>query len=222
MEDIYEFGRFFPYGTSDETLNNYVSHHILSINGCIENELYSSAYSHLHLLYMAFIYIQLLRIARAKEKEFEYGWIGFPSQEQDFLKNPRSPFSFSPVNEKSVFRFFRLVGFNDADIGNIASLISVRNNHMHASGNIHCSTDEEFYEELEKYISRMKLVLNNQQDFLSDIYLGLLETYDADYEFTQDDLENNYTDQYLFSEYELTKLAKNRKDKVSKFIMNNS
>lgn len=218
MEDLYEFGKFFPYSTTDEVLNNYVEHHIGSLYKCVENELFSSAYSHLHLLYMAFIYIQLLRIAREKKKEFEYGWIGFPSQEQDFLKNPTSPFSFAPVNEKSVFRFFRLVGFNDADIGNIASLIKVRNNRMHASGNLHCSTIEEFDKELAEYIQRMKLVVKNQHKFLEEIYTGLLSTYDDEYKFTQDDLENNFTDQYLFSEYELKHMASNRHDKISVFI----
>lgn len=218
MEDTYEFGRFFPYGTTDDTLNKYIEHHIVSLNSCVENELYSSAYSHLHLLYMAFIYIQLLRIAREKKKEFEYGWIGFPSQEQDFLKNPTSPFSFAPVNEKSVFRFFRLVGFNDADIGNIASLIRTRNDRLHASGRLHCATLEEFSGEVAQYVGRMKLVIKNQFDFLNEIYAGLIVTYDEDYEFTGDDLESNFTDQYFFSEYELGELSNGKKDKVSQFI----
>lgn len=167
---------------------------------------------------MAFIYIQLLRIAREKKKEFEYGWIGFPSQEQDFLKNPTSPFSFAPVNEKSVFRFFRLVGFNDADIGNIASLIRTRNDRLHASGRLHCATLEEFSGEVAQYVGRMKLVIKNQFDFLNEIYAGLIVTYDEDYEFTGDDLESNFTDQYFFSEYELGELSNGKKDKVSQFI----
>jgi len=167
---------------------------------------------------MAFIYIQLLRIAREKEQEFEYGWIGFPSQEKDFLKDPTSPFSFSKVNEKSVFRFFRLVGFDDSDINNLSGLVTTRNTRMHASGNIHCANLEEFERELTTYIARMQLVIKKQYGFLSGIYKGLLETYDDEYEFTQDDLESNYHDQYLFSEYELRDIARGQTDKVSTFI----
>lgn len=221
MEDLYEFNKFFPYGTTDEMLNSYIEHHIGSLNKCADNELFSSAYAHLHLLYMAFIYIQLLRIARDKKTEFEYGCIGFPNQQQDFLKNPTSPFSFAPVNEKSVFRFFRLVGFNDADIGNIGSLINTRNKRMHASGSLHCSTAEEFEEELAEYLRRMRLVIKNQSNFLSGIYTELVSTYDEEYVFTQDDLESNFTDQYLFSEYELKYIASNRRDMVSSFINEN-
>ena len=218
MEEIYDLGRFFPYGTSDDNLNQYIGHHLASATKCVESELFSSAYSHIHLLYMAFIYIQLLRIAKEKEREFEYSWIGFPGQEKDFLKDPTSPFSFALINEKTVFRFFRLVGFDDASIGDIAHMIKIRNERMHATGKIYCSSVDEFEVELATYTKRMKLVLKNQQSFLVDIYAGLLDTFDEDYTFTQDDLENNYIDQYLFSEYELTVLAKNRQDKISRYI----
>lgn len=218
MEDIYELSKFFPSGTNDDQLNQYLDHHLTSVARCVESGLYSSAYSHLHLLYMSFIYIQLLRIAKEKKVEFKYGWIGFPGQEKDYLNNPRSPFSFSILNEKTVFRFFRLVDFNDADIGDIAKPVKTRNDRMHARGDIHCADIKSFEGELCEYIRQMKSVISRQQPFLADIYKGLISTYDEDYEFTQDDLESNFQDQYLLSEYELLFLAGNRQDKVSKFI----
>jgi len=218
MEDIYSFGRFFPNKSNVELLDDYIAHHLKSVMGCIENELYSSAYSHLHLLYMAFIYIQLLRIAKEKQEEFEYSWIGFPGEEKDFLSKPTSPFSFSYVKERTVFRFFRLVGFDDGSIANISSVINTRNRRLHATGRLHCTTNTEFERELKEYIKKMEIVIEHQQSFLDVIYKGLLDTYDENYEFTQDDLESNYRDQYLFSEYELLRLAKGRSDKVSQFI----
>ncbi len=92
MEDVYNLDKYFPSGLGVEQLDEYVGHHLASITSCIENQLNSSAYSHLHLLYMAFVYIQLLRIAREKEKEFEYRWIGFPAEEKNFIVKPKSPF----------------------------------------------------------------------------------------------------------------------------------
>lgn len=218
MEDVYELSRYFPHGTTDDNLNQYVGHHLASIASCVEGELYSSAYSHLHLLYMAFIYIQLLRIAREKREAFEYGWIGFPGEEKDFLKAPTSPFSFSRVREKTVFRFFRLVGFNDASIGSISSPVNNRNGRLHAGGQLFCASADEFHVELSEYVSRMQFVIKNQYALLSEIYTGLLITYDDEYLFSQDDLESSYIDQYLFSENELALLSEGRSDKVSIFI----
>lgn len=218
MEGVYKLGKFFPARTSISLLDQYLSHHLSSVMNCVENELYSSAYSHLHLLYMSFTYIQLLRIAKEKEQEFNYGWIGFPGQEKDYLKDPASPFSFSKVREQTVFRFFRLINLNDADIGNIAKPVDIRNKQMHASGVIYCADAESFEKELAGYINRMKLVIEKEMPLLQNIYKGLLDTYDDEYKFMQDDLESNYQDQYMFSEYELILLARNRRDKVSVFI----
>lgn len=218
MEEVYELSRFFPQGTTDQSLNSYIDHHLASVSRCIDNELYSSAYSHLHLLYMSFIYIQLLRIAKEREEEIKYAWIGFPRQERDYSDSPTSPFSFSLVNETAVFRFFRLVGLADSDIGNIAKPVETRNNRMHAKGVIHCQDYEAFENELSEYIRRIRLVVNKEMPFLRSIYKDLIKTYDSEYEFTVDDLESNFIDQYLFSEYELTQLADNRRDLVSKFI----
>ena len=46
----------------------------------------------------------------------------------------KSPFAFSILNEKTVFRFFRLLDFDDATIGMISSCIKARNTIAHASG----------------------------------------------------------------------------------------
>jgi len=221
MDALYSLVSFYPAGTTDEQLDQYIEHHIASVVKCVDNELFSSAYSHLHLLYMVFIYVQLLRIAKEKEQEFEYGWIGFPGQEKDFLKKPTSPFSFSPVQERTVFRFFRLVGFDDGSIGNISSVVDTRNKRLHASGQLHCATIDEFESELNGYTDKMRSIVEKQAAFLNNIYEELLELYDEGYEFTADDLESNFIDQYLFSEYELALIAKGKNDLASKFIQAN-
>ena len=86
MEELYELSSFFPLNIDDPKLREYIDHHISHLQKCYENGLYSSGYPHLHILYMAFVYFQLLRIANEKKEEFKYCWIGLPSQEKDFLK----------------------------------------------------------------------------------------------------------------------------------------
>gem|GEM_PF-5736299 len=46
----------------------------------------------------------------------------------------KSPFAFSILNEKTVFRFFRLLDFDDATIGMISTCVKTRNTIAHASG----------------------------------------------------------------------------------------
>jgi hypothetical protein len=221
MEDIYSLAKYFPLSTSDEALSKYLTHHLENINKCVENELYSSAYSHLHLLYMAFVYIQLLRIAKENEEQFNYCWIGFPGEEKDYLKEPSSPFSFSRVKEKTVFRFFRLVGFDDSCIADISQLVTKRNGRLHASGSIYCEALDDFRIEYEIYIKKIEMIISKQREFLHSIYDALVITYDADYEITADDIETNFADQYYFSEYEMKNLAQGKTDIISKYIVEN-
>jgi hypothetical protein len=218
MDEIYTLEKYFPLKISEPRLSEYFEHHLSSLICCVENELYSSAYSHLHILYMVFVYIQLLRISREKSENFELCWIGFPNQEKDFLKKPSSPFSFSKVKEKSIFRFFRLLDFDDSCIGNISSLVKTRNEHLHANGQLFFKMEEDFSKELINYIGKIEIIINKQKNFLENIYESLSRDYDDDFEIILDEIEINFAEQYLFSEYELKLLAEGKKDVISKFI----
>lgn len=218
MEEIYELKAFFPLVIDDSNVQIYLNHHISHLQKCCENELYSSAYPHLHILYMTFVYFQLLRIAKEKVNEFKFCWIGFPSQEKDFLKNPSHPFSFSPIQEKSVFRFFRLVGFDDGTIGDLSSLVNDRNKTLHSTGDIFCANETEFIKKNDEYVRKMTDIIHKQKSFLSVIYQLIIDTFELDYEPNSDDITLSFGE---FSEFELKLLAENKIDKISVFITEN-
>jgi hypothetical protein len=220
MDEIYTLSQYFPLSTYDPILEKYLDHHIGAFIKCSENDLYSSAYSHLHILYMIFVYINLLRIAKEKSQEFDLCWVGFPNQEKNFLKKPSSPFSFSKIQEKTVFRFFRLVGFNDGSISDISSLINKRNSRFHANGELFCESVDDLEKEVNVYIKKIQLIIEKEKNFLNSIYMPLVSGYERGFKITQDEIETNFADQYYFSEYELKLLAQNKKDIVSIFIIN--
>jgi hypothetical protein len=207
MDGIYTLSQYFPLSSSDPILERYFDHHLGACLKCSENELYSSAYSHLHILYMIFVYVQLLRIAKEKAQEFDLCWVGFPSQEKDFLKEPSSPFSFSKIQEKTVFRFFRLVGFDDGSISDISSLVNKRNNQLHANGQLSFESQDDFEKEVDGYIKKMQTIITRQANFLQTIYSSLVAGYEEGFEINQDEIKTNFADQYYFSGYELRLLA---------------
>lgn len=220
IDDIYEITKYFPIKVVDLTLSEYIDHHINHLFKCFDNELYTSAFQHLHILYMIFIYIQLTRIAKEKDDEFKLCWIGFPTQEKDFLKNPESPLSFSQINEKTVFRFFRLVNFDDGSIGEISCFVNKRNEQLHANGKIFFHNIEDFNKEIDKYLSKMKKIILKQKSFLEKIYLSNANNYEVDYQITHDDIESQFASTYYFSEFELKTLAEDKKDIISNYVNN--
>lgn len=220
MEELYKLASYFPYSFSDSTLKKYFEHHYKACYKCAENNLYSSAYSHLHILYMTFVYVQLLRISKEKSREFKLCWIGFPQQEKDFLRDTESVFSFSKIQEKSVFRFFRIIGFDDGVIGDISSLVNKRNNHLHANGRLFFENVGDFENEIEQYYKKIETIISKQKDFLKELYNIIIGGFETDFEITEDVIKADFAEQYYFSKYEL-KLLKDKDDIVSQFIKDN-
>jgi len=218
MEELFELNKYFPFVIIDPIVRNYIRHHLEHLQKCVENNLYSSAYPHLHIIYMSFVYIQLLRIYREKEKEFKLCWAGMPDQENKFMKKPDSPFSFSEIKEKSIFRFFRIIGFDDSTISNFSSVVNGRNDVLHANGIIGCSSESEFSIELSKYLRLMKSLKTMQLPFIQSTYERLVCNFDNDYLVTPDDIEISFG---TFSLAEMELLIVNKNDVISKYIKEN-
>lgn len=222
MDEIYNLSQYFPLSISDSTIEKYVDHHFLSYSKCVENGLYSSAYSHLHILYMTFIYIQLFRISKNQEKEKEFNCFlqDFKTKngERDLKKELKHPFELSFVNEKSIFDFFYILGFEYKFVKEISEVVKKRNDHLHANGKIFFETSEDLEKEIVVYTNNIKTIIKKQIDFLKGIYKSIIENYEQDFEMNMDEIETNFANPYYFSEYELKLLAKGKKDVVSEFI----
>ncbi len=225
MYEVYYISQYFPLSISDPSLRKYIEHHLGSCIKCTENELYSSAYSHLHILYMTFIYIQLFRIAQNKEREEEFKNFlqdfKTKNRAKDIKKEVKHPFELSLANEKIIFDFFYILGFEYKFVKDISEVVKTRNDHLHANGKLFFETSEDFEKAIGIYINNMQNITIKQLDFLKIIYQSLVTIYEEGFEITQDEINTNFADQYYFSEYELSLLAEGKDDIVSKYITQN-
>ena len=217
-KDIYLIRQYFP-NYPKERIFEYFQHHCEGLIACVENKLFSSAYYHLHILYMTFTYIQLSRIAKKRPIDFMLCQTGSQSSKRHLING--EPFAFSRISERTVFRYFRTVDFKDHIVKDLASLIKNRNKRMHATGKIFFETKVDFENEYLLYLTKMENIIREQKKFIEPIYDKLTSDYDTDYEITDDDLTQNFVIQYSFSNYELKYLAGCKQDTVSKFIRDN-
>ncbi len=102
-----------------------------------ENEKYQFAMLPYHMLYMSFVYFSVWQIKLMRSRDFENASIFVPQKEKDILR-ATSPFTFSVVNERSVFRFLKLIGCEDQHTGSFAKLVDERNELAHSNGLITC------------------------------------------------------------------------------------
>lgn len=218
-EDVTRLAYYLPIQAKDPRILRLIEHHQSHLLGCVKNELYSSSLVHLHILYMVFIYVQIQRIANFNKEAFKLSLIGFNREEKDLLKESNYPLLLSKVNEKTVFRFFRLNNIDDETISLVSEPVISRNNHLHANENIECETKEESAAVFTRYIKNMDTLLERNTNVFENIYTNLpnyAQLNEPDYELTQDDLELGVVLPGYFSNRELSIVTTDRTDKLSK------
>lgn len=219
--DVLYFREFLPITTNHLDLSSFIDHHYDYLSACVSHGLYASSLTHLHILYMVFVYVHIHRIAHEDQQAFSNSLIGFPMQEKEILKDSYYPLLLSVINEKTVFRFFRLNNFSETLISEISQPVKNRNDCLHASGKVSCQDESEFAKELESYIKKMeKINEGNENVLLANYEYFALDDLlqDEEYEVTRDDIETNILLTTNISLEELRLVIKGKTDKVSNFI----
>ncbi len=218
MEElIYKMENFYPLNP-DSPIKGYLKHHSENLSNCVENNLYSSGFYHLHLCFMTVIYTQIERIlSNISPKERRIALIGFARQENELYTKEGDTIkagSLSVLKEKTVFRFFRIIINNDELIKETSALVQYRNDIFHAKPSIDLLREEkEFFNRFEKYISILEHITTESINFLEEIYRKTLQIFQD--EVTEDDLYNEFGS---FSKHELIMMANKQNDPVSKRI----
>lgn len=218
MEQVYEIFKFLPKKIDEPWLSNYIDDNIKKLIKSLENWIETWIYFHTHILFMIYIYIQLLRISQFKKQEFKFSLVWLTQDDKHFLdeiwevKDDFSAFEFSKINERTVFRFFRLIWFDNWFIGNLQKCIWDRNNVLHASWN----TISEVEDKIDFYLKNMQKISEKSKDFILDCYENftqkneiLLEDW---FKITEDDLENTLYIPYYFSDFDLQNIVKWKKN----------
>lgn len=100
-----------------------------------ENEKYEFANLAFHLLYMSYICFAVWRIRAARRADFEKAMVGFQSEIENKLYKAESPFQFfEHVKESTIFRFIKLIGCGNGQVGEFARFVKYRNRIAHPSG----------------------------------------------------------------------------------------
>ena len=97
---------------------------------------------------MSHVYFKLWQIKHAKPEDFLRALIGFTIDEEKDILNTTSPYTFSGLSERRVFRFLKLVGCDNSTIGKYAKLVKDRNAMAHPNGHIFVKTQESLDEKI--------------------------------------------------------------------------
>lgn len=107
-----------------------------------------------HMLYMSYVYFSVWQIKQAKPEAFTHAVL-FQQKEKELL-TASSPFTFSEVNERSIFKFLRLVGCENQHIGKFQKLVDQRNEIAHPNGNIFFSDQATADQRIEEVMQQIR------------------------------------------------------------------
>ena len=158
MEEFYEIMRYLPASYKSPEEQNYNANLVELFPIAYDAGKYDFALFSCHMLYMSFVFFSLWQIKKALPNEFASSMVGFQKDEETRISNAQTPYVFSSIKEKTVFRFFKLLGCKNEAIGKFAKLVDYRNDIAHPNGIIQCKEQKDADFRLSEVLAQMKAI----------------------------------------------------------------
>ena len=204
IEDAQAILEYLPneYRTAQE--QEYISFLWDSFQTNYEAGKYQFAYIAYHMLFMCFTYYSVWKLKTHRANDFEKAIIHLDNDASKALNDAKWPLAFAEIErigESRVFRFFKLAGCGNSEIGEFTSIVRSRNAVAHANGNIFYKTSGALDEQLEKIIVCMEKIQASLNCVLDDIFRKFLlessaaelrETFEDSVQITEFLIRENY------------------------------
>jgi hypothetical protein len=124
-----------------------------------------------HLLYMSFVSFSIWQIRMAREQDFKYALIGFQSESELRLLDADSPFKFyDRLKESQIFRFLKLIGCGNDQVGEFAKFVKRRNKIAHPSGTVFFNDRESIDFEISEMLCEVAKIQEHMRPILMGVY----------------------------------------------------
>lgn len=174
-EDFLQILNYLPYLYKTTQEEEYIN--FLWETFCVnyEKEKYQFAFIAYHMLLMSFVYFSIWKIRTDREKDFARALIGFDKERENNMLNASSPFAFSEINESKIFRFFKLVGCENAKIGEFTRLVKDRNDISHSNGNIFFNSQDSLDEKINEVLQCIFKIQEHTECIIENIFKQFLK-----------------------------------------------
>ena len=144
MEEAIELYDYLPVLFKTPEEHEYIDFLSSSFEMNYRKDKFQFAFLAYHMLTMSLVYFKIWQIKRAWPEDFKKSLIGSSRNTEEDLIDATSPFTFSKVPERSIFRFLKLVSCDNDKVSDYAKLVDDRNKMAHPNGHIYVKTKEIF------------------------------------------------------------------------------
>lgn len=175
MEEALELGEYLPQSFAAAGEQAYLDFLWSAFQTNYEAERYEFASLAFHLLYMSFVSFSIWQIRLARPEPFRMAMVGFRSDDEGKLMDCATPFKFyDKLKEAQIFRFLKLIGCDNQQIGEFAKFVKRRNKIAHPSGTVFFNDHVAIDAEIAEMMTEVRNIEAHMQPVILELYQRFL------------------------------------------------
>ena len=170
IEDAQRIIEYLPISFRNVSEQEYINFLWETFVTNYQAEKYPFAFLAYHMLFMSFVYFEIWQIKANHSDDFQKAMIGFNKDMENELMQASTPFTLWQVSESSVFRFLKLIGMSNTDIGQCTKIVKERNDAAHSNGNIFFRNQLELDDKIEEILKCVDIIQGHSSMILESCY----------------------------------------------------
>lgn len=203
LQRILEFLPMEP--DSDGKLGDYIAKlvNVVAINQ--QNEQYQFAYLGVHLLFMTYLYCSAWKISQIESERYKDAIIFARAYNGRDLKIEEGGeiFNYSLIPEKEIAKLFKMINLDPSQIKAIHSLVTIRDELAHASGEFEILRRDSFDVKVESVISSMSAIHKCLEVLIKKWYEKEILKFSRG-EYEDYDIPRDFISEYMIQTFNLS------------------
>lgn len=188
MDEALEVGNYLPRSFANASEQAYLDFLWSAFQTNYEADRFEFASLAFHLLYMSFVSFSIWQIRLARPEQFAMAMVGFRSDEEGSLMDCESPFKFyDRLKESQIFRFLKLIGCSNQQVGEFAKFVKRRNKIAHPTGTVFFNDRAAIDAEIADMMREVRNIETHMEPVIFELYRQFLIS-------SSDVEERQYTD----------------------------
>lgn len=171
MDEALELNDYLPYSLAAASEQSYLQFLWAAFETNYNQGRYEFASLAFHLLYMSFVSFSIWQIRLAQPQAFHMAMVGFRAEDERDITDCDSPFKFyEKLREAQIFRFLKLVGCTNAQVGEFAKFVKRRNKIAHPTGTVFFNDQRTIDDEIAAMMREVRNIEAHMEPTITEIY----------------------------------------------------
>jgi hypothetical protein len=175
MDEALELSEFLPASYKMRSEEEYVAFLWDAFQSNYTSGKFEFASLAFHLLYMSFVSFSIWQIRLIREQDFKNALVGFQNDAESSLLDADSPFKFyERLKESQIFRFLKLIGCGNDQVGEFAKFVKRRNKIAHPSGTVFFNDRVSIDGEIAEMMREVRNIEDHMRPVIVEVYRRFL------------------------------------------------